>query len=157
MWFFMLGNYLSLFSAGEIPAPLEFSGAGPALDVPEFESLEALEIQPADLVEIEGSEWGNGEYGDNIPETVLLKQEILEEGEGLPEFEDHRVPEIRTAGRGSIGGSGGVNPRNCPCLPFQPGPPARGRVTQPANSYSLSNVPHSCLKKNTSSSRSRLE
>ncbi|XP_020348311.2 nascent polypeptide-associated complex subunit alpha, muscle-specific form [Oncorhynchus kisutch] len=86
--------------AGEIPAPLEFSVAGPALDVPEFEDvgsellkLEALEIQPADLVEIEGSEWGNGEYGDNIPETVLLKQEILEEGEGLPEFEDHRVPE----------------------------------------------------------------
>lgn len=93
MWFFMLGNYLSLFSAGEIPAPLEFSVACPALDVPEFEALEALEIQPADLVEIEGSEWGNGEYGDNIPETVLLKQEILEEGEGLPEFEDHRVPE----------------------------------------------------------------
>ncbi|XP_064845544.1 FYN-binding protein 1 isoform X2 [Oncorhynchus masou masou] len=85
---------------GEIPAPLEFSVAGPALDVPEFEDvgsellkLEALQIQPADLVEIEGSEWGNGEYGDNIPETVLLKQEILEEGEGLPEFEDHRVPE----------------------------------------------------------------
>ncbi|XP_071262358.1 nascent polypeptide-associated complex subunit alpha, muscle-specific form isoform X2 [Salvelinus alpinus] len=86
--------------AGEIPAPLEFSVADPVLDVPEFEDvgsellkLEALEIQPADLVEIEGSEWGNGEYGDNIPETVLLKQEILEEGEGLPEFEDHRVPE----------------------------------------------------------------
>eukprot|EP00063_Salmo_salar_P049858 XP_014024693.1 PREDICTED: nascent polypeptide-associated complex subunit alpha, muscle-specific form-like isoform X3 [Salmo salar] len=86
--------------AGEIPAPLEFSVADPALDVPEFEDvgsellkLEAREIQPADLVEREGSEWGDGEYGDNIPETVLLKQDILEEGEGLPEFEDHRVPE----------------------------------------------------------------
>ncbi|CAB1332044.1 unnamed protein product [Coregonus sp. 'balchen'] len=96
--------------AVEIPAPLEFSVADPALDVPEFEDggsellkLEALEMQPTDLVELGRSEWGNGEYGDpelvpldvdNIPETVLLKQEILEEGEGVPEFEDHRVPEF---------------------------------------------------------------
>ncbi|CAB1324173.1 unnamed protein product [Coregonus sp. 'balchen'] len=96
--------------AVEIPVPSEFSEADPALNIPEFEvvglnvlELEAPEFQPADLVELEVSKCVDGEYGDpefipleadNIPETVLLEQEILEEGEELPEVEDQGVPEF---------------------------------------------------------------
>ncbi|XP_071201815.1 FYN-binding protein 1-like [Salvelinus alpinus] len=92
--------------AVEIPVP----SADSALNVPEFEDvgsdvldLEAPEFQPADLVDLEVSKWGYGEYGDpefaplnadNIPETMPLEQEILEEGEEFPEVEDQGVPEF---------------------------------------------------------------
>ncbi|XP_013978342.2 FYN-binding protein 1 isoform X1 [Salmo salar] len=92
--------------AVEIPVP----SADSALNIPEFEDvgsdvleLEAPEFQPADLVELEVSKWGYGDYGDpefvplsadNIPETMPLEQKILEEGEELPEVEDQGVPEF---------------------------------------------------------------